>query len=67
MVFLYYLLLLYGGLNTIEVYAGNENLFDELSNKNLIYIVMLVITLITVHSGVTYLLKNKHFDHFAPY
>lgn len=60
MVFLYYLLLLYGGLNTIEVYAGNENLFDQLSNKNLIYIVMLIITLITVHSGVTYLLKNKH-------
>jgi len=60
MVFLYYLLLLYGGLNTIEVYAGNENLFNQLSNKNLIYLVMLVITLITVHSGVTYLLKNKH-------
>lgn len=60
MVFLYYLLLLYGGLNTIEVYAGNENLFNQLSNKNLIYVVMLVITLITVHSGVTYLLKNKH-------
>jgi CDP-diacylglycerol--glycerol-3-phosphate 3-phosphatidyltransferase len=60
MVFLYYLLLLYGGLNTIEVYAGNENLFNQLSNKNLIFLVMLVITLITVHSGVTYLLKNKH-------
>lgn len=60
MVFLYYLLLLYGGLNTIEVYSGNEQLFNQLSNKNLIYIIMLVITVITVHSGVTYLLKNKH-------
>lgn len=60
MVFLYYLLLLYGGLNTIEVYTGNENLFNQLSNKNLIYAIMLVITIITVHSGVTYLLKNKH-------
>lgn len=60
MVFLYYLLLLYGGLNTIEVYVGNENLFNQLSNKNLIYAIMLVITIITVHSGVTYLLKNKH-------
>ena len=60
MVFLYYLLLLYGGLNTIEVYTGNENLFIQLSNKDLIYLIMFVITLITVHSGVTYLLKNKH-------
>jgi CDP-diacylglycerol---glycerol-3-phosphate 3-phosphatidyltransferase len=60
MVFLYYLLLLYGGLNTVEVYSGNENLFSLLSNKNLIYGVMLVITVITVHSGVTYLLKNKN-------
>jgi len=60
MVFLYYLLLLYGGLNTIDVYSGNENLFSLLSNKNLIYGVMLVITVITVHSGVTYLLKNKN-------
>ncbi len=60
MVFLYYLLLLYGGLNTVEIYVGNENLFNQLSNKNLIYFIMLVITIITVHSGVTYLLKNKH-------
>ena len=60
MVFLYYLLLLYGGLNTIEIYSENKNLFSQLSNKNLIYAIMLVITIITVHSGVTYLLKNKH-------
>jgi len=60
MVFLYYLLLLYGGLNTKEIYTGNENLFNQLSNKDLIYLIMFVITLITVHSGVTYLLKNKH-------
>jgi CDP-diacylglycerol--glycerol-3-phosphate 3-phosphatidyltransferase len=60
MVFLYYLLLLYGGLNTIEVYSGNELLFKQLSNKYLIYVIMLAITVTTVHSGVTYLLKNKH-------
>ena len=60
MVFLYYLLLLHGGLNTVEVYSGNEQLFKQLSDKNLIYIIMLVITVITVHSGLTYLLKNKH-------
>jgi CDP-diacylglycerol---glycerol-3-phosphate 3-phosphatidyltransferase len=59
MLFLYYLLLLYGGLNTMQVYTGNEQLFSQLSNKNLIYAIMLVITIITVHSGATYLLKNK--------
>jgi CDP-diacylglycerol--glycerol-3-phosphate 3-phosphatidyltransferase len=60
MVFLYYLLLLYGGLNTKELYTGNEQLFNLLSNKDLIYGVMLVITIITVHSGITYVLNNKH-------
>jgi CDP-diacylglycerol--glycerol-3-phosphate 3-phosphatidyltransferase len=60
MVFLYYLLLLFGGVNTKEVYIGNEQLFSLLLNKNLIYAIMLLITIITVHSGVTYLLKNKH-------
>ena len=60
MVFLYYLLLLYGGLNTVKIYEGNEQLFQQLSSTNLIYPIMLAITIITVHSGVTYLLKNKH-------
>lgn len=59
MVFLYYLLLLYGGLNTAEIYNGNENLFNQLTNATLIYFMMLIITLITVHSGATYLLMNK--------
>jgi CDP-diacylglycerol---glycerol-3-phosphate 3-phosphatidyltransferase len=59
MVFLYYLLLLYGGFNTVQVYNGNEIMFNQLLNKNLIYVVMLLITAITVHSGITYLLKNK--------
>ena len=60
MVFLYYLLLLYVGLNTNELYTGNESLFSQFSNKDLIYFTMLIITLITVHSGITYLLQNKH-------
>ena len=60
MVFLYYLLIVYVGTNTQEVYVGHENLFNYLLNENLIYFVMLIITIITVHSGVTYLLKNKH-------
>jgi CDP-diacylglycerol--glycerol-3-phosphate 3-phosphatidyltransferase len=60
MIFLYYLLLIYVGLHTSEIYKGNESIFLYLLNKNLIYFVMLVITVITLHSGITYLLKNKH-------
>ena len=59
MVFLYYLLLLYVGLNSKEVYPGNESIFTYLSNEQFIYVTMLVITVITVHSGITYLIKNK--------
>jgi CDP-diacylglycerol--glycerol-3-phosphate 3-phosphatidyltransferase len=60
MVFLYYLLILYVGLKTKEVYSDNQDIFLVLSNHNMIYFIMLVITVITVHSGVTYLMKNKH-------
>ncbi|MFZ1281024.1 MAG: CDP-diacylglycerol--glycerol-3-phosphate 3-phosphatidyltransferase [Ignavibacteriaceae bacterium] len=59
MVFLYYLLILYVGLKTKEVYSDNQDIFLVLSNHNMIYFIMLVITVITVHSGVTYLMKNK--------
>lgn len=59
MIFLYYLLLLYVGLNTVEIYSGNEYLFTLLLNEKLVYFVMLLITVITVHSGITYLMKNK--------
>lgn len=59
MIFLYYLLILYVGFNTQEIYSGNEMIFSYLLNKNLIYFVMLTITVITVHSGITYLLNNK--------
>lgn len=60
MVFLYYLLILYVGLKTKEVYSDNQDIFLVLSNHIMIYFIMLVITVITVHSGVTYLMKNKH-------
>ena len=60
MIFLYYLLLLYVGLNSVEVYSGNETIFAYLSNEQFIYFTMFVITIITVHAGITYLIKNKH-------
>jgi CDP-diacylglycerol--glycerol-3-phosphate 3-phosphatidyltransferase len=60
MFFLYYLLLIYTILQTPSIYKGNELFFDSLFNDTLIYIIMLVITIITVHSGLTYLLTNKN-------
>ena len=60
MVFLYYLLLLYVGLHAKEIFMSYQTILNYLLNKDLIYFVMLVITIITVHSGITYLLKNKH-------
>jgi CDP-diacylglycerol--glycerol-3-phosphate 3-phosphatidyltransferase len=58
MTFLYYLLTVYIGMNTKQIYSGNENLFSILMNDYMIYFVMLVITVITLHSGVLYIYKN---------
>lgn len=60
MIFLYYLLLLYVGLNTPQLFNENQNLFTFLADPKLIYTIMLMITAMTVHSGVSYLLKNKN-------
>ncbi len=60
MAFLYYLLIVYVGQNTEQIIKGNESLFNILMNSNFIYFTMLFITVITFHSGVTYLYKNRH-------
>jgi len=59
MAFLYYLLLVYTGMYTKQIYTGSEELFSILMNEYFIYITMLVITIITFHSGVQYLFKNR--------
>ena len=59
MTFLYYLLIVYIGENTAQIYTGYENVFNLLMNENLIYFTMLFVTLITVHSGASYLYKNR--------
>ena len=59
MAFLYYLLIVYVGQNTTQVYSGNEKIFMILANHNFIYFSMLLITIITFHSGATYLFKNR--------
>lgn len=57
--FLYYLLIVYVAQNTKSLLQGNEKLFEALMNQTFIYIVMLIITVITFHSGATYLYKSR--------
>jgi CDP-diacylglycerol---glycerol-3-phosphate 3-phosphatidyltransferase len=59
MSFLYYLLAVYAGYVTPRIYNGNEEIFSYLLNKHLVYFSMLVVTIVTFHSGLSYLLKNK--------
>lgn len=60
MAFLYYLMIVYVGINTVSIYSGHENIFSILMNHHFIYFTMLFITVITFHSGITYLYKNRH-------
>lgn len=59
MVFLYYLLIVYVGKNTPEVFNGNEEIFNLLLNKKILFFSMLIITAITFHSGISYLYQNR--------
>ncbi len=60
MIFLYYLLVVYVGQNTAQIYNGNEKLFHILMHQTFIYASMLIITIITFHSGITYLYQSRH-------
>lgn len=63
MTFLYYLLIAYTAAKIPEIYSGNENIFKYLLNDNLIYFLMLGITIVTFHSGATYFIKNRKLIH----
>lgn len=56
---LYYLLAVYTGSISPQVYNGNENLFIVLMDPTLIYIAMLVVTFITLHSGALYVIRHR--------
>lgn len=58
MAFLYYLLIVYTGSVSPYFKNGNEELFSLLLNGKFIFFSMLVITLITFHSGATYIYSN---------
>jgi CDP-diacylglycerol--glycerol-3-phosphate 3-phosphatidyltransferase len=59
MVFLYYLLIIYVGSVTPELNSEFSKVFQTLLNPELLYFIMLLITIITVHSGLFYIYKNK--------
>lgn len=59
MVFLYYLLVGYVLQNTPYFVSNYNEYILIMMNENLIFIVMLIITLITVHSGISYLNANS--------
>ncbi|MCU7495147.1 MAG: CDP-diacylglycerol--glycerol-3-phosphate 3-phosphatidyltransferase [Ignavibacteria bacterium] len=67
MAFIYYLLAV-DTLQTVGwIYRGNESVFRMLMNPELIYICMLVITILTIYTGVAYLFTNrKLFLRFFP-
>ena len=58
MVFLYYLLILYVAQYSPEINALYGDLISTLLNIQLIYLVALFITLITLHSGFLYIKRN---------
>jgi CDP-diacylglycerol--glycerol-3-phosphate 3-phosphatidyltransferase len=59
MVFLYYLLIIYVGSVTPELNTMFNEEFQALLNPDLLYFIMLLITIITIHSGLFYINKNK--------
>lgn len=59
MIFLYYLLLVYIFSSSSYFYENYKTLFDILLNRNFVYYSMLFITIITLHSGFTYIHDNK--------
>ncbi len=59
MAFLYYLIIIYTLRTIPAIFEGNRETFDMLLFSNIIYFAMLFVTLFTLFTGVTYLIKNK--------
>ncbi len=59
MIFQYYLLVGYVLQNTPYFTDNYKDLVELMMNQNVIYFVMLLITIITVHSGITYIQANS--------
>ena len=58
MIFLYYLLILYVAQFTPEIYSTYGNIISSLLDNQLIFFIALLITIITLHSGIHYIIRN---------
>ena len=58
MIFLYYLLFLYVLKNSPEIFELYGDIISDLLNKDFVYYTMLLITIITFHSGYLYIKQN---------
>jgi len=58
MIFLYYLLILYVAQFTPEINSKFGGLISTLLNEQLIFFIALLITVITFHSGLLYIIRN---------
>ncbi|MBL1213648.1 MAG: CDP-diacylglycerol--glycerol-3-phosphate 3-phosphatidyltransferase [Ignavibacteriae bacterium] len=57
--FIYYLLGIFTLQTVNSLYYGNEKIFNTLTDSTFIYFTMLVITILTLFTGVSYLYKNR--------
>ena len=58
MIFLYYLLVLFVAKNSPEIFGQYSDIISALLNKDFVYYTMLLITIITFHSGYLYVKQN---------
>ncbi len=58
MIFLYYLLILYVAQFTPEISSVHGDVISSMLNEQLIFFVALIITLVTFHSGLLYIIRN---------
>lgn len=60
MTFIYYLLIVYIGRSVDFLNFINPDVFNLLLNKYLIFIIMLIITILTLISGILYFIQNRY-------
>jgi CDP-diacylglycerol--glycerol-3-phosphate 3-phosphatidyltransferase len=60
MIFLYYLLFLYVGKSISFLDFIPKRVFDYLLNEQLVFYTMLIITLLTFYTGISYIYRNRY-------
>jgi len=58
MIFLYYLLILYVSSQSTEIYSKFGNIISIFLNQHLVFYIGLLVTIITLHSGILYISRN---------